>query len=622
MAEKIELLVSAKNAADAALKDARADVRNLEKQVRQATDALEATGQGRRDVEKLIDTLGQARVEAKRWALVQKDAAAEVEKAGNSARSAGRKFDSVSRSQSKSARGGSAFAAGWGKVTAVAAGVTAAIAGLSGAFNFLSSSITEAREARKAAAQTAAVLRSMGRTEAPAGIDKMLDQLSRMSGIDDDELRQMTNVMLTFGQVTGSTFTKANRLALDLSVAFGKDLQSSAVMVGKALNDPAKGLTALSRIGVSFTKQQQDQVKAMTAAGDVAGAQKIILRELEKQVGGSAKAQADGIGKMSTAWGNLKESIGDALMDSFSNNGGLVDALNDATKWIKKHKLEIVSVLQAIMSAVYKLISIWLKYESIVLKVLGYTLGAAATTLGVLAKMGLVSDDAAQGARDLAEGFGKASEQADAASKYFDDLSTSTADASKKTKQLADALKSVKGRKVKLVVGTVVTGIQNLGIGAPVDQPDTKHKGRKKHGDTAVPRGAGSAGGLAAAHRITDAGIPGRRTITSAWRDHHLGSPRSDHVMGRALDLSGPGLNAYAARVRAAGGFAAFHGSGPDRHLHAVPGGGTVTEVHHHYRATVNNPSSNVDVRAVYRQMQAEAAADARRRGPGWPGNG
>jgi phage-related minor tail protein len=120
----------------------------------------------------------------------------------------------------------------------------------------------------------------------------------------------MTNVLFTFGNVTGKTFTKANELALDLSVAFGKDLSSSAVMVGKALNNPAKGLTALSRIGVSFTTQQEDQVKAMMEVGDIAGAQKIILAELSKQVSGSAKAQADGIAKTVRGLGQSEGGCG------------------------------------------------------------------------------------------------------------------------------------------------------------------------------------------------------------------------------------------------------------------------------------------------------------------------
>src|ERR1700712_5749455 len=61
---------------------------------------------------------------------------------------------------------------------------------------------------------------------------------------------------------------------------------------GKALNDPLKGISALSRAGVTFTQSQQDSIKAMVGANDLLGAQKIILGEVEKQVGGTAKATA------------------------------------------------------------------------------------------------------------------------------------------------------------------------------------------------------------------------------------------------------------------------------------------------------------------------------------------
>ena len=230
-------------------------------------------------------------------------------------------FGKADRSMDRTRRSGGVMAAGWGKVAGAAAVVTGAVMATSSAFNVLSGSIEEARGARKAAAQTAAVMRSMGRTEAPAAVDRMVNRLEKMSGIDGDNLREMTNIMFTFGNVTGKTFTTANELALDLSVAFGKDLSSSAVMVGKALNNPAKGLTALSRIGVSFTTQQEDQVKAMMEVGDIAGAQKIILAELSKQVSGSAAAQADSISKTSVAWGNLKEAVGDVLLDTSTGIG-------------------------------------------------------------------------------------------------------------------------------------------------------------------------------------------------------------------------------------------------------------------------------------------------------------
>ena len=54
---------------------------------------------------------------------------------------------------------------GWAKFAGIAAAVTGAVYAASGAFSMLSGSIEEARGARKALAQTAAVLRSMGRTE-------------------------------------------------------------------------------------------------------------------------------------------------------------------------------------------------------------------------------------------------------------------------------------------------------------------------------------------------------------------------------------------------------------------------------------------------------------------------
>ena len=287
-------------------------------------------------------------------------------------------------------------------------------------------------------------MKSMGRTEAPKRINAMIDQLEAMSGIDGDNIREMTNVLFTFGNVTGKTFDKANQLALDVSVAFGKDLTSSAVMVGKALNDPAKGLTALTRIGVQFTAQQTEQVKAMMEVGDVAGAQKIILKELSKQVGGSAAAQADSIQKTQVAWGNLKEAIGEVLLSFGSGSGmDLAGMLNKATKWIKRHKGEIVSVLQLIMSAVFKLISVFLKWQSIVLKTFGYLFGAMATTLGVLAKLGLVSDDTAAQVKALADGFGVASKKGDEASKYFDKLSKRFRESGTEGERLKNKLRGI-----------------------------------------------------------------------------------------------------------------------------------------------------------------------------------
>jgi hypothetical protein len=153
-------------------------------------------------------------------------------------------------------------------------------------------------DAERASAQTAAALKSTGNAANTSvkGIQSMSMSLRRMSGVDDEIIQKGANVLLTFTKISnaggkaGGNFDKATKAALNMSVALGTDMKNASLLVGKALNDPVKGVTALRRSGVQLTKQQEAQVKAMVEAGDAAGAQRIILGELETQFGGSAKA--------------------------------------------------------------------------------------------------------------------------------------------------------------------------------------------------------------------------------------------------------------------------------------------------------------------------------------------
>ena len=85
-------------------------------------------------------------------------------------------------------------------------------------------------------------------------------------------------------------------------------------MLGKALNDPIKGITALSRAGVTFTQGQKDQIKTLVESGNLLGAQKIIMGELEAQVGGTAEATATAGDKMAATWANFQENLGTAVL--------------------------------------------------------------------------------------------------------------------------------------------------------------------------------------------------------------------------------------------------------------------------------------------------------------------
>lgn len=201
-----------------------------------------------------------------------------------------------------------------------------------------------AYESQKVTAQTGAVLKSMG-LEAQASADdiaKLSTQLSLKTGIDDELIQSGSNVLLTFGALSkqvgkdSKIWERANAATLDMSVALGQDMNSAAMMVGKALNDPVRGLTALRRSGIQFTKQQEDQIKKMVEAGDVAGAQAIMLGELEKQFGGSAKAQATAADKLKVAWGNVQEELG----------AKLIPVVEKVATWLAAHLPQAMAATQ------------------------------------------------------------------------------------------------------------------------------------------------------------------------------------------------------------------------------------------------------------------------------------
>jgi lambda family phage tail tape measure protein len=121
------------------------------------------------------------------------------------------------------------------------------------------------------------------------------------------------SVLATFRSISGDTFLRTIKAAQDLSSVFGQDLRSSAVQLGKALEDPVEGVTALKRVGVTFSSSQRDMIAAMVETGDVAGAQALILKTLEQQVGGAGEAEAGGltgaVHHLKSAWGNLLEEL-------------------------------------------------------------------------------------------------------------------------------------------------------------------------------------------------------------------------------------------------------------------------------------------------------------------------
>ena len=240
------------------------------------------------------------------------------------------------------------------------AGFAAGFVGTYGLVSVARTAFGEMAEAQKVTAQTNAVLKSTGKVAGVSAkhVETLAGQLMTLSGVDDELIQSSENVLLTFRDIRNQAgkgnkvFDEATRAALDMSVALDKDLQGSAIQVGKALNDPIKGVGALRRVGVQFTDAQQDQIKALVESGDKLKAQKVILEELRAEFGGSAEAAGKTLpGKLNILRNTLTNLAGSFAAVLTPEITKLVDKMVD---WISKTKNQkaVLDTFKAAVSAV------------------------------------------------------------------------------------------------------------------------------------------------------------------------------------------------------------------------------------------------------------------------------
>ena len=190
----------------------------------------------------------------------------------------------------------------------------------------------------KAIAQVEAGLKSTGNQVGITSkqLQQMAADLQTKTLFGDEEiLKNATAQLLTFTNIAGVQFKKTQEIALDLATRLDGDLKSASIMLGKALNDPVANLSALSRAGIQFSTDQKQTIKSLVETNRLADAQTIILKELEKQYGGSAKAAAKaGLGpikQLGMTLSDMSEDIGKILLPSLTK---LADKIKElATKF-------------------------------------------------------------------------------------------------------------------------------------------------------------------------------------------------------------------------------------------------------------------------------------------------
>lgn len=199
----------------------------------------------------------------------------------------------------------------------VLAGAGAAVVAVGVAFK---SVIGEVVTYQNAQAQTNAVLKSTGGAAGVTAdmVTQLADKYSQLTPFQDDVVRGGENLLLTFTSIGQDIFPQATDIMLDMSQALGQDLKSSAIQLGKALQDPILGVTALRRVGANFNEEDKKMIENLVNTGRTAEAQKYIMAELAKEFGGSAEAAGQTLGGQLAILGNrfndIKKTVGAALM--------------------------------------------------------------------------------------------------------------------------------------------------------------------------------------------------------------------------------------------------------------------------------------------------------------------
>jgi hypothetical protein len=163
---------------------------------------------------------------------------------------------------------------------------------------------------------------------------KLAEATARNTGVDQNAIKLTQAKLLTFGELAktagevGGAFDRATQAAVDLAAAGFGEASGNAVQLGKALQDPIKGMTALNKSGVTFTETEKARIETLVASNKLGDAQALILEAIEKQVGGTAAATANASDKMKVVFSQLQEQLGGALLPIFERfTSFLVDSV-------------------------------------------------------------------------------------------------------------------------------------------------------------------------------------------------------------------------------------------------------------------------------------------------------
>jgi ribosomal protein L12E/L44/L45/RPP1/RPP2 len=192
--------------------------------------------------------------------------------------------------------------------------------GLGQIANYATNAVKGFEQAQIASSKLASVMQSMGVGMATQRVDAYAESLQDLTAVDADIIKGAQTKLATFANLnmtinkSGGAFDRATVAAIDLAAAGFGSIESNAVQLGKALNDPVKGLTALTRSGITFTAKEKDKIKTLVATNKTLEAQDLILKAIEKQVGGTAEAGVSVFDRLNRSMESVSDEVGQILL--------------------------------------------------------------------------------------------------------------------------------------------------------------------------------------------------------------------------------------------------------------------------------------------------------------------
>lgn len=244
----------------------------------------------------------------------------------------------------------------------------AAFVAASGITSFFGDAIKGAEDSATTTKKLGNVFASMGDKSGKAfrAAQKGAGDLSKAIAVDDDEIAKVQTKLATFGSVWNDPINgakqmkKATELAFDLEAAGFGSAENNVVQIGKALENPVKGINALAKSGVSFTEEQKEQIKNLVEQGKLYEAQQIVVGALDKQVGGTAKAGVTASQRLNVAWGEFQETVGQKLLPVFEKvttfiADKLLPKVEELFGWVERNQdvLKPIAVLIAGVTAAF-----------------------------------------------------------------------------------------------------------------------------------------------------------------------------------------------------------------------------------------------------------------------------